>query len=265
MTLNIKHLVVSVCCFGLLSLGYAKVTIGAQLKVAVASNFAPTLKVLASQFEAQTTHQVLISSGSTGKLYAQIMNGAPYDVFLAADTLRPQKLIEQGLVANLKAHTYAYGMLALWQADLPVTYPDQHQSSHQAHFIERLQHGHFSYLSMANPKVAPYGSAALAVLKRLSLTNMLKGKVVRGENISQAFQFVESGNAQLGFVALSQLLKSAKDTSSYWILPQHFYPPIEQQLVILNSSSHANQFVSFLNTPSVKQTIERAGYGVKHE
>lgn len=265
MTLNIKHLVVSVCCFGLLSLGYAKVAIGAQLKIAVASNFAPTLKVLASQFEAQTPHQILISSGSTGKLYAQIMHGAPYDLFMAADTLRPQKLIEQGRVANFKADTYAYGILALWQADLPVTHLGQYKSFDQAQFIKRLQQGHFSYLSMANPKVAPYGSAALAVVKRLSLTDMLKGKVVRGENISQAYQFVESGNAQLGFVALSQLLKSAKETSSYWILPQHFYPPIEQQLVILNTSAQANQFVRFLKTQSAKQTIELAGYRVKHE
>lgn len=236
------------------------VSSAADLKVAVASNFTPTLKTLAQAFERQTGHQILISAGSTGKLYAQILHGAPYDLFMAADAQRPQKLLQAGKAANNDTHTYAIGQLALWGGSSGSL--RKSMQSNQPQLLTRLKNLDFYYLAMANPKVAPYGLAALQVLDALELSEILRNKVVRGENIGQTFHFVETGNAQLGFVALSQLMLTEQHVDTYWRVPEDLYTPIEQQLVLLRNTPHGLQFVAFLKSTEAKAIIQTAGYKV---
>lgn len=236
------------------------VSLAADLKVAVASNFAPTLKTLALEFKRQTSHQILISAGSTGKLYAQILQGAPYDVFMAADTQRPQKLLEARRAANNVTYTYAIGQLALW--DGSADRQSNGINSREQQLITRLKNHDFDYLAMANPKVAPYGLAALQVLDALELSDVLRGKIVRGENVGQTFHFVETGNAQLGFVALAQLIIKEQSDDTYWLIPQDLYTSIEQQLILLKDLSEGRQFIAFLKSAEAKTIIQTAGYRI---
>ncbi|RKZ91942.1 MAG: molybdate ABC transporter substrate-binding protein, partial [Gammaproteobacteria bacterium] len=164
-----------------------------EIRVVVASNFTDAIREIAGRFEMKTQHKVSVISGSTGKHYAQISNGAPFDVFFAADVKRPELLEQQGLALPGSRFTYAVGKIVLWS-------PDQDYIDTSANVLKQ---GKFNHLSIANPKLAPYGRAAQQVLKKLGLWNKLQGRMVRGENIGQAFQFVKSGNARLGFVAFS--------------------------------------------------------------
>ncbi len=220
--------------------------------VAVATNFAPTARAVADAFTAETRHDVVISDGSTGKLFAQIENGAPFEVFLSADVERPRKLEAAKLAVAGSRFVYAIGRLALWSA--------------RAEFIAGdavLRGDTFRHLAIANPELAPYGAAAREVLQHLGLWDRLQPKLVRGEDIGQTFHFVSTGNAELGFVALSQL--AVEKGGSRWLVPADLYTPIEQQAVLLlpgNDDVAARAFLEFLKGDVARALIERAGYAV---
>lgn len=223
-----------------------------EIRVAVASNFAQVADRLASRYEETTDHQVALIPGSTGKHYAQIRNGAPFDVFLAADSRRPQMLQEDGLALADTCVTYAQGKLVLWSPD-----PDRVDEKGQV-----LVSGDFHRLAMANPDLAPYGRAASEVLHALGLAANLRDRIVRGENVGQTFQFVATGNAELGFVAKSQIveLDGGRRSGSFWEIPQGLYSPIDQQAVLLTDSDAARGFLEFLTSAEARSMIEQQGY-----
>ena len=222
------------------------------LHVAVATNFAPTCRAIADAFSAATKHEVVISDGSSGKLFAQIENGAPFEVFLSADAERTRKLEEGKHAVAGSRFAYALGRLALW--------------STREGFVRDesvLRGDAFQHLAIANPALAPYGAAARDVLQRLGLWERLQPKLVRGEDIGQTFQFVSTGNAELGFVAFSQL--AVEKGGSRWQVPPDLHAPIEQQAVLLmpgRDDPAARAFLDFLKSEAARDLIERAGYGV---
>ncbi len=229
--------------------------LAAEVRVAVASNFHNPLKLIAKKFEAQTGHRVLTIAGSTGKLYAQILQGAPFDILLAADSRRPRLLEENGQAVSGSRFTFALGKLALWSAG-PDTFLKVGKTS-----LERME---FKRLAMANPKTAPYGLAARQTLERLSLWSKVRSRIVRGENIGQTFQFVLSGNAELGFVALSQIMDPKnKIQGNYWEVPSEFYDPLRQDAVLLlrgKSNPAAKVFLDFLKSDEARNVILSYGY-----
>jgi len=225
------------------------------VQVAVAANFLSTARILAAEFTQRTGTPVKISVGSTGKLYAQIENGAPYDAFLAADARRPNLLEDDGLTSSEGPFTYAIGRLVLWSPN-----PKWVEGMPRA-----LARPAFRKLAIANPETAPYGAAARATLERLGYWDSLQPALVRGENIGQAFQFVASGNAQLGFVALSQVLALKGTSHKYWAVPGDLYEPIDQQAVALTNGDNAlggKAFLQFLRSPAARKVIRSAGYGL---
>ncbi len=221
----------------------------AQVKVAVAANFTAPMREIAARFHETTGYEALVSYGSTGKLYAQIIHGAPFQVFLAADRERPRLLHESGLGAT--PQTYAIGRLALWSAD-----PGLIDGS------TVLKAADFDRLAIANPKTAPYGIGALQILEALDVESQLKRKLVKGDNIAQTYQFVMTQNAQLGFVALSQVQDGHE--GSVWVPPQSLYDPLLQDMVLLENGKAdpaALAFVDFLFSDEVQQITKRYGYG----
>ena len=224
------------------------------INIAVAANFTDATRSLVSHFEQHTGHEIRVSFGSTGKLYSQIEHGAPYVLFLAADSQRPRKAEVNGLAVNGSRFTYAKGRLALWSPK-PELFTEGESYLKQAEF--RL-------IAIANPKTAPYGHAAQEVMEKLGLLETLKSKLVRGDSIAQTFQFVASGNVESGFVALSQA-KTWKETGTLWEIPQDYYEPINQQVVLLKKgegSSAARAFLEFLKSKEAITIISRYGYGV---
>lgn len=235
-------------------------TQAAGIRVAVASNFLLPLKHLVGTYQKKTGDRVTISSGSTGKLYAQIVNGAPYDVFLAANSREPARLEKDGIALAGSRFTYARGKLALW-------YPAG--DAQQAGFKQLLSSRVFSRLALANPKTAPYGAAAMSVLQKLGLAKTLRGKILRGENVSQAFQYIDSGAADLGFVALSQLqVMGYTNSGKVWLVDEKNHQPILQQAVIVKASAKrksAEKFLAYLKSGQVRNTIAQFGYGKASE
>jgi len=225
-----------------------------EIRVAAASNFRDAILALAGRFEAQTQHQVTLIFGSTGKQYAQILHGAPFDAFFAADAARPELLEKADFAIAGSRFTYARGRLALW--------------SPRADYVDPgggvLAQGEFRHLAMANPDLAPYGQAAREVLESLGVWDELGGRIVRGENIGQAFQFVKSGNAELGFVAWSQLQRGDNQfvEGSHWLMPADLYRPIEQQAVLLTDSPAARAFMSFIRSEEAATIIRSHGYDI---
>lgn len=223
------------------------------IRVAVASNFADPLRPIARRFEAGTGHTVILSPGSTGKLFAQIVNGAPFDVFLAADTERPARLERDGVAVPGSRSTYAVGRLILW-------------SPRPGYVDERgavLETGRFRHLAIANPKLAPYGKAAREVLEARGLWAALQGRLVRGENIGQAFQFVNSGNAELGLVAYAQVRRPGHPVAGFgWLVPQSLHAPIAQQAVLLKDRDAARAFLAFLRSEAATEILRGFGYGI---
>jgi len=222
-----------------------------EIRIAVASNFANVIKILSVRFEAATGHKVALIYGSTGKHYAQISNGAPFDAFFAADIKRPELLEKAGFALPGSRFTYARGKIVLW--------------SPRAGYIdtegEVLAKGAFDYLAIANPGLAPYGKAAEEVLRARGLWDELKTRVVRGENIGQAFQFVNSGNAELGFVACSQLRWPGHPVEgSWWEVPQALYTPVDQQAVLLKDNAVARAFLSFVKSAESRALVREFGY-----
>lgn len=241
---------------GLLALGliFASGAIADEVKVAVAANFTAPMQAIAPAFEQATGHRLVASFGATGQFYAQIQNGAPFDVFLSADDTTPAKLEQEGNSVPGSRFTYAIGSLVLWSAN-----PNYLDGSDAA-----LKAGQFKHLSIANPKAAPYGLAATQVLAKLGLSEAVKGKLVEGQNITQAHQFVSTGNAELGFVALSQVYQDGKLSSgSAWIVPEAMYDPIRQDALILKPGANnpaAAALVEYLKGPEAAKVIESFGY-----
>ncbi|GHS84270.1 molybdate ABC transporter substrate-binding protein [Pseudomonas sp. PAGU 2196] len=225
-----------------------------EVQVAVAANFTAPIQAIAKDFEKDTGHTLVAAYGATGQFYAQIKNGAPFEVFLAADDSTPAKLEQEKEIVPGSRFTYAIGTLALWSAK--EGYVDAKG--------DVLKQNTYKHLSIANPKAAPYGLAATQVLDKLKLTEATKGKIVEGQNITQAFQFVSTGNAELGFVALSQIYKDGKVTSgSAWIVPSNLHDPIRQDAVILNKgkdSAAAKALVEYLKGPKAAAVIKSYGY-----
>jgi len=240
----------------LLTAAFIPLSAGAtDVQVAVAANFLSTVRTLAARFEADHGDHVLISSGSTGKLYAQISHGAPYDIFLAADTRRPQLLERAGLTVPGSRFTYARGRLVLWSRD-----PQRIDAQAKV-----LAQGQLQRIALANPKAAPYGAAARAVLMHLNLWRPQQGRMVFGENVGQTFQFAASGSVGAAFVALSQVRQlPTAQRGSHWLVPESLYPPIEQQAVLLRRAAGndaARAFVRFLRSAQARELITAAGYG----
>lgn len=223
------------------------------LRVAVASNFRLAMSAAALSFEQLSGHQVTLISGSTGKHYAQIVNGAPFDALFAADAERPRRMeAEQRIVPNSR-FTYAIGKLVLWSATESLV--------DSGGLI--LHYGSFDHLAIANPDLAPYGAAARQTLQALGLWEELSPRLVRGENIGQTFQFVSSGNAEIGFVARAQLSIPGSDFSgSAWEPPQALYDPIEQQAVLLRDTPVGRDFMVFMRGEEARALIRAYGYDV---
>nr|WP_225839549.1 molybdate ABC transporter substrate-binding protein [Pseudomonas sp. MM211] len=225
-----------------------------QVQVAVAANFTAPMQAIASEFEKDTGHSVQASYGATGQFYAQISNGAPFEVFLSADDSTPAKLEKEGQSVDGSRFTYAIGKLVLWSPKAGVV-------DDQGAVLEK---GDFKHLSIANPKAAPYGLAATQTLAKLGLSEALKGKIVEGQNITQALQFVSTGNAELGFVALSQVYKDGQITSgSAWVVPETMYESIRQDALILKkgaSNPAAKALVDYLKGPKAAEIIKAYGY-----
>lgn len=223
-----------------------------EVQVAVAANFTEPAKDIAAAFTAATGHKALLSFGASGQLYAQIAHGAPYQVFLSADAERAQKAEADGLAVAGTRFTYAVGRLALYSKSLDL-----------ADGARVLKAGRFEHLAVADPAAAPYGLAAMETLHKLGLYDQLKPKLVTGANITQTYQFVATGAAELGFVAYSQVVH--EKAGSVWLPPKDDYAPIAQQAVLLKTGAAdpaAKAFLVFLKGPTAQAIIERYGYQV---
>jgi molybdate transport system substrate-binding protein len=245
------------CCKKLVTAALFLVALAVQaeeVQVAVAANFTAPMQAIAAEFEKDTGHKATLSFGATGKFYAQITNGAPFDVFLSADDSTPIKLEDEKQTVADSRFTYAIGTLVLWSAR--EGYVDEKGDC--------LKKGDFQHLAIANPKTAPYGAAAIQTLTRLGVLETLQAKFVQGENIAQAHQFIASGNADLGFVALSQVYKDGRITSgSAWIVPDNLHEAIRQDAVVLKKGANnpaAAALIAYLKSPKAAAIIKSYGY-----
>jgi molybdate transport system substrate-binding protein len=224
----------------------------AQVNVAVAANFTEPAKEIAASFKQKTGHEAILSFGASGQFYNQIVQDAPFAIMLSADDERPKKLVSGGLGVAESRFTYAVGKLVLWSKT-----PDLVKGE------ATLKSGSFAKLSIANPTAAPYGAAAIEAMKSLGVYDALQAKIVQGNSIAQAFQFVDTGNAELGFVALSQL--AGKPEGSRWMVPQSLFKPILQDAVLLKkgaANEAATAFMAYLKGPEARVVIEKYGYGL---
>lgn len=230
----------------------------AEVQVAAAANFSAPVKKIAADFEKETGHKAVIVTGSTGAFYAQIKNGAPFEILLAADNETPIKMEKEGSAVAGSHFTYAIGKLVLWSAK-PGLVDDKG---------EVLKKGGFEHLAIGNPKVAPYGAAAVETLKKLGLFDTLSAKFVQGENITQVYQYVASSNAELGFVALSQVWQDGKLSvpGSAWIVPAQQYSELRQDAILLEKGKHnvaADAFLKYLKGDKARAIIKSYGYDLK--
>lgn len=238
-------------------IGFFAATASAEeVQVAVAANFTAPMQVIAAAFEKDTGHKARLAFGSSGKFYAQIKNGAPFQVLLSADDETPARLEQEGMAVSGTRFTYAIGKLALWSSGEGVVDSKG----------EILKRGGYAHLAIANPKLAPYGAAAIEVLKKLGLLDAVQPRLVQGENIAQAYQFVASGNAELGFVALSQVTQDGKlIKGSAWMVPGNLHTPIRQDAVILaNGKGHpaASALMGYLRSDKAQAVIRAYGYDI---
>jgi molybdate transport system substrate-binding protein len=243
--------------FGLAICVFSLVARADDISVATAANFIAPLQMIAALFERDTGHKVMTSYGSTGKFYSQIANGAPFDILLAADDETPAKMEKEGLAVVGTHFTYAVGKLVLWSADTK--------------FVDNkgaiLKDGGFKHLSIANPKTAPYGTAAVQAMTKLGLLEKLQPTFVQGDSITQAYQFIATGSAELGFVAYSQVIKDGKiGSGSGWFVSPELYDPILQNAVLLikgKDKPAAQAFLNYLKTEKAKEVIRSFGYGLR--
>jgi len=226
----------------------------ASVLVAVAANFSKPMTEIAAEFEKATGHSAKLSFGSSGKFVSQIENGGPFEVLLSADEKGPQKLVQSGLAVPSSQFTYALGKLVLWSAK-PGYVDDQGKI---------LTTGGFKHLALADPKLAPYGRAAFDVLEKMGLMEKLQPLFVQGENIAQTYQFVSSANAELGFIALSQVIENGKIVNgSGWIIPGDYYAPIRQSAVLMKKGAEnpaAAALLDYLKSAPALAIIEKYGY-----
>jgi molybdate transport system substrate-binding protein len=247
--MTMLRLVAGVAVAACLSAGHA---LAGSANVAVAANFTEPVKEIAAAFKARTGHDLVFSFGSSGQFYTQITQDAPFEVFLSADSARPKKLADEGFGVTDTAFTYAVGKLVLWSKSPGVVKGE-----------ETLKQASIAKVSICNPVAAPYGAAAVETMQALKLYDDLKPKLVEGANITQAYQFVQTGNAEVGFVALSQVIGD-KD-GSRWLVPQNLYKPITQDAVLLKkgeANEAAKAFLTFLKGPEARAIIEKFGYEV---
>ncbi len=227
-----------------------------EVQVAVAANFSAPMQAIAAEFERDSGHQARLVFGSTGQFYAQIRNGAPFEILLAADAETPARLEKEGGGVAGSRFTYAIGKLVLWSAK-PGTVDDRG---------EVLRKGDFKHLAIANPKLAPYGAAAVDTLTALKLLDAVQPKFVQAENIAQAYQFVASGNAELGFVALAQVYRDGRIAGgSAWLVPANLHPPIHQDAVLLERGKNnpaAAALLNYLRGDKVRALIKSYGYAL---
>ena len=225
-----------------------------EVAVAVAANFTAPMQKIAAQFEKDTGHKASLSFGATGKFYAQINNGAPFGILLAADDTTPEKLAKEGKAVDSSRFTYAIGQLVLW--------------SKQANYVDDqgqvLKTGDYQHIAIANPKLAPYGLAALQTLEQLGLRDHLAERLVEGQSISQTQQFIASGNAELGFIALAQVYRDGRISSgSAWQVPANLHTPLHQDALLLNrgrDNPAAQAWLDFLQSPQAAEVIRAFGY-----
>jgi molybdate transport system substrate-binding protein len=233
------------------AIGVTRPAAAAEINVAVAANFTEAAKEIAAAFERKTSNKVLLSFGSSGQFYTQITQDAPFQVFLSADQERPEKAVAEGFAVPDSRFTYAVGKLVLWSRDPKVvTGPDV------------LKQGTFSKIAIANPAAAPYGAAAIETMKALNVYDALQPKIVQGNNIAQTFQFIDTGNAELGFVALSQVIDRSE--GSRWLVSANLYAPIKQDAVLLKKGAGneaAKAFLAFLKGPEAAAVEAKFGYG----
>lgn len=245
-SMSIFTFIVTSMCLGLAQ--------AAEVSVAVASNFTAPAQKIAAAFEQDTGHKAVLAFGATGKFYAQIKNGAPFQVLLAADGATPARLEKEGLTQASSRFTYAIGRLVLWSPQ-PAWVDDKG---------EVLRSASFAHLAIANPKLAPYGLAAMETLGKLGLLAALQPRLVQGENIGQAYQFVATGNAALGFVALSQVMSEGRITQgSAWVIPAQWHTPIRQDAVVLAAAKDnpaALAWITFLKSDKARAIIRSFGY-----
>lgn len=257
--LGIRHSCFRYSCMALLVV--LTTSVGAeQALVAAATNFAQALAVLKTNFEHATDHRLVVVTGSTGKLYAQIKNGAPFDLFLAADQARPARLEAEGIGMAGSRRTYAVGRLALWCLK-----PDPSSSCQGPEVLHRSDIRH---VAIANPSLAPYGLAAEQTLQHLDLWQRISPRLVRGQNIGEAYAMVATGNAEMGFVALSSILGAREGRSailqpdSYWRVPETLHDTIAQDAILLRANEAAAEFLDYLGTPKAGNVIAAFGYDI---
>lgn len=237
----------SVVIVGTMSVGAR----AAEVKVAVAANFTDAVKEIGALFEKATGHKPVFSFGPTGGLYNQITQAAPFEVFLSADQGTPAKAIKEGHAVEGSAFTYATGKLVLFSKSDGLTLGEQ-----------ALKDGKFAKIAIANPKTAPYGTAAVEVMQKLGVYDALKDKIVEGNNIAQAYQFVDTANAEVGFVAFAQV--ALKPGGSRWVVPGNLHKTIAQDGVLLKTGANneaAKAFLTFLKGPEARKVIDKYGYG----
>ncbi len=238
---------------GALATQASSVAGAAETNVAVAANFTEPSKEIAKLFEAKTGHKAVLSFGATGQFYTQITQAAPFQVFLAADDSTPKKLVDGGLAQGDTEFTYAVGKIVLYSKTAGLVKGE-----------DTLRDAKFEKIAVANPQTAPYGAAAVETMKKLNVYDKLSPKIVQGNNIGQTFQFVDTGNAEVGFVALSQVIE--QQGGSRWIVPASLYAPIRQDAVLLKTGATneaARAFLDFLKGPEAAKVIERFGYSTK--
>jgi len=254
----ISHCVVLSACRRVLVLIFSAVVVAistpahpADTNVAVAANFTEPAKEIARAFERKTGHRAILSFGATGQFYTQIVEAAPFQVFLSADQSTPKKLVDEGFAISNSDFTYAVGKIVLFSSNATLVSGEQ-----------TLRDAKFNKIAIADPTTAPYGIAAVEAMKALGVYGALANKIVQGSNIAQTFQFVETGNAELGFVALSQVV--GMKGGSRWIVPANLYSAIRQDAVLLRSgadSEAAKAFLTFMKGPEAASVIENFGYG----
>lgn len=224
----------------------------AQTHVAVAANFIEPAREIATLFQQKTGHEAILISGASGAFLSQITHGAPFEVFLSADDERPRLAVEQGFAVPESRFTYAIGKLVFWSKVSDVTDGEA-----------ALKAGAFSKVSIANPTAAPYGAAAVETMRNLGVFDQLQGKIVQGSSIAQAFQFVDTRNAEVGFVALAQLYGNTEGTR--WLVPENLHSPIRQDAVLLKNGADdeaSKAFLAFLKGPEALEIIKRFGYAI---
>ena len=238
----------------LLFVAYATSLRAEEAMVAVAANFSAPMQQIAALFQKETGHRIKLSFGASGGIYAQIKNGAPFDLFLSADQLTPQKLEAEGLGVPNSRFTYATGQLVLWSKQEGLVDAKGHV----------LQNKSIQRIALANPKLAPYGAAAMETMTNLGLLKELQSKLVQGDNIAQTYQFVSTQNAQIGFVALSQVFANGKITSgSAWIVPGNLHQPIQQDVILLRKGQDnkaATALLLYLKGEQAKKIMKSFGY-----